>query len=88
MTTAMSRCENELAKTLGSPFPKISWHHMREYEQALCTHGARLMPSSCRVILLADRGFATVQFFRALDALGKKRGRRDLRGPARRCLRD
>ena len=45
-------------------------HHMREYEQALCTRVARLMPSSCHVILLADRGFATVNFFRVLDALG------------------
>ena len=45
-------------------------HHMREYEQALCTRVARLMPSSCHVILLADRGFATVKFFRVLDGLG------------------
>ncbi len=45
-------------------------HHMREYEHALCTRVAQLMPFSCHVILLADRGFATVKFFRVLDALG------------------
>ena len=51
--------------------PKVELkHHMREYEHALCTRVAQWMPSSCHVILLADRGFATVNFFRVLDALG------------------
>ena len=45
-------------------------HRMREYEQALCERVARLLPSGCHGILLADRGFATVQFFRAVDTLG------------------
>jgi hypothetical protein len=43
---------------------------MREYEEALCTKAAALLPAGCQVILLADRGFATVQFFRFLDCLG------------------
>lgn len=45
-------------------------HRMREYEPALCERVARLLPSGCHGILLADRGFATVQFFRAVDTLG------------------
>ena len=40
-------------------------HRMREYEDALCERVASLLPSGCHGILLADRGFATVQFFRA-----------------------
>ncbi len=43
---------------------------MRDYEEALCTRVARLLPSACHPILLADRGFATVRFFRFLEALG------------------
>lgn len=45
-------------------------NRMREYEEALCTRVARLLPPDCHPILLADRGFATVRFFRCLDALG------------------
>ena len=43
---------------------------MREVEEALCARVARLLPAGCHPILLADRGFATVRFFRFLDALG------------------
>lgn len=43
---------------------------MREYEEALCARVAQLLPASCQPILLADRGFATNQFFRVLDVLG------------------
>ena len=43
---------------------------MREYEEALCKQAAALLPAGCQVILLADRGCATVQFFRFLDGLG------------------
>ncbi len=42
----------------------------RWYEQQLCERMAALVPKACHVILLADRGFATVEFFRFLDALG------------------
>lgn len=43
---------------------------MRELEEALCARVARLLPATCHPILLADRGFATVRFFRFLDTLG------------------
>ncbi len=36
----------------------------RNYEEALCARVAQLLPPECHVILLADRGFATVRFFR------------------------
>jgi hypothetical protein len=36
---------------------------MREYEEALCGQAAALLLAGCHVILLADRRFATVQFF-------------------------
>ena len=42
----------------------------RWYEQQLCQRVAALVPTTCQVLLLADRGFATVEFFRFLDALG------------------
>ena len=42
----------------------------RWYEQQLCGRVAALVPKACQVILLADRGFATVEFFRFLDTLG------------------
>ena len=42
----------------------------REYERHWCQRVAALLPKTCQVILLADRGFATVEFFRFLDALG------------------
>jgi hypothetical protein len=45
-------------------------NQMRRYEEALCTQVADLLPATCHPILLADRGFATGQFFRFLDALG------------------
>lgn len=43
---------------------------MRDYEEALCTRVAQLLPAACHPILLADRGFATGRFFRFLDTLG------------------
>ena len=43
---------------------------MREVEEALCARVDRLLPAGCHPILLADRGFATVRFFRFLDTLG------------------
>ena len=45
-------------------------NQMRDVEEALCERVARLLPATCHPILLADRGFATVRFFRFLDALG------------------
>lgn len=44
--------------------------HMREYEIGLIQRTARIMPAGCRVLLLADRGFAATELFRALDAVG------------------
>ncbi len=41
---------------------------MRQVEEALCARVARLLPVGCHPILLADRGFTTVRFFRFLDA--------------------
>lgn len=43
---------------------------MREYEAPLCARVARLLPTECHPILLADRGFASVRFFRFVDTLG------------------
>lgn len=43
---------------------------MRDAEEALCAQVARSLPTTCHPILLADRGFATVRFFRFLDVLG------------------
>ena len=36
----------------------------------MCERVARCLPTTCRPILSADRGFATTRFFRFLDALG------------------
>jgi len=43
---------------------------MRDDEEALCAYVAALLPPDGHVILLADRGFGTVRFFRFLDGLG------------------
>ncbi|MDA8193046.1 MAG: hypothetical protein M0Z53_03485 [Thermaerobacter sp.] len=45
-------------------------NRMRDYEEALCARVARLFPTGCHPILLADWGFATTRFFRFLDTLG------------------
>ncbi len=42
---------------------------MRAIELDLCQRVAQFIPPTCHPILLADRGFATVDLFRALDAL-------------------
>ena len=45
-------------------------HRLRDYAEALWARVARLLPTGCHPILLADRGFATTRFFRCLDTLG------------------
>lgn len=42
---------------------------MRATEIALCQRVATLIPPTCHVILLADRGFASTELFRAVDTL-------------------
>jgi hypothetical protein len=42
---------------------------MRIMEVTLCQQVARWIPPACHPILLADRGFAAVELFRALDVL-------------------
>ena len=43
---------------------------IRAIEVALCQRVAAYIPPTCHPILLADRGFAAVDLFQALDALG------------------
>ena len=43
---------------------------MRDDDEALSMFVAPLLSADCPVIVLADRGFGTVQFFRFLDGFG------------------
>ncbi|PSR20056.1 MAG: hypothetical protein C7B45_16735 [Sulfobacillus acidophilus] len=66
------------ARTSDSPIP-IAWttvakvdlkNRRRDYEEALCARVARLLPTGCHPIPLADRGVATQRFCWFLHTLG------------------